>query len=1367
MVTVNRNTLLSKLLSITLSFVAIVSGFSLFGTQSAHAATVDREGTFDNIKWTLDTDGKLTLEPNEGTSATLSVALWGLLQIPIGNAPWLERVTNSDLPSQDAQYILDNTEEILIEEGIVLTGDCRQMFRGFTNMTSIVGIKLSNVTNISQMFASCEKLESINVSEWDMSTVTNASQLFSNCKALKNLDVSKWNTSKLSSMGHMFYECNSLEYLDVSNWSLDKAANINRMFYNCKSLNNLDTSKWEAPLLTSMEELFYGCASLEKVDVSGLNTENVKSLYNVFSNLGKNAGQAQIIGLDKFNTANVTNFSGIFSGCNVSEVDVSEWNTAKATIMASMFRGTKLSTLDLRSFDTGKVTSMSAMFAESDIADIKVDLNKWTTENVTNLGSMFHKSSITDDQFNALNIANWDTKNCTSFGSLFSYCQNLTKLDLSKWDTSKAPVGTSQVPIRNITFGCNNLEELDLSGWTCASDMGQLTCPTIKKVVLGSGYQANMFQHYGDFNLYNIKDPDNPVKLEPRKWFADSGTYVRGRKITYKANYGTAADQESYIFYSVDGNLKENTFSRQNYYFTGWNTAANGTGQAFSNKEAVDYDDERFTSDELTLYAQWKYDADYNRDGIRDRFQIFVYYESADWLQGEITGEEYEVKNANNYTELSEEADFTGVKTSGSQGTPRKGYMLHYWSFTPAGGTEQRSSDGVFALDDIKGDSDITITAVWAEDRNGNNTPDDEETRHSVTYKYAEGSPSNVPALPSALTDQLPDIEITVADNPDNIEGYVFDGWKVTSPASGTTISGGKFTMPNDDVVITGTWKVDKNNNGKADEDDVFTIIYYDEDGTTELAKEENKKDGETLNGHAPVDTNTDNRVFSGWNPTFNSTVAAEDDTDKDCIIKYTATWKEDRNNDGKADEEQYVTVTYKDGAEGAAFADVVITEVNGVKLIPGDATPAYPNGKPEREYYVFDAWTPSLADVLGDSDATYTATWKDDKNKDNVPDEDQPFTVTFNGNGKEFATNKPADQSVVYGNKATRPTEDPTAEKAIFDNWYKDQACSEAFAFDAEEITAGTTIWAGWFDDLNGDGRPDKDEDKYSIIYQYENAPPEGAWAPPLLPPTIWGVEITISGSPAPVAGYIFKGWRVTSPADLVVENGKFMMPKSDVTIIGPWVKKNFNDNIKDEEGNPITPKNPLPSDPEPKVGDRFEDENGDEYEITEVGPSDKDGNVPITVGQVMSLTFDLDGGTLQGQTGTFVVKEVKNRSFVIPNEEPTKKGYIFLYWEGSIYYPGDTYKVKDHHKFTAKWIKTAEVGNPNNDGNNSSIISDTENGSGSDAGDGSANKLSSGSKNKSVKTGDESNVALWIALMLISCLGAVGSISYHRRRG
>ena len=71
-------------------------------------------------------------------------------------------------------------------------------------------------------------------------------------------------------------------------------------------------------------------------------------------------------------------------------------------------------------------------------------------------------------------------------------------------------------------------------------------------------------------------------------------------------------------------------------------------------------------------------------------------------------------------------------------------------------------------------------------------------------------------------------------------------------------------------------------------------------------------------------------------------------------------------------------------------------------------------------------------------------------------------FTVTFKDGTSNIDT-----QTVTAGDKATRPTTDPTKDededyRYVFDNWYKDAACTEEFDFD-EEITGATTIYAGW----------------------------------------------------------------------------------------------------------------------------------------------------------------------------------------------------------------------------------------------------------------------------------------------------------------
>ena len=119
-------------------------------------------------------------------------------------------------------------------------------------------------------------------------------------------------------------------------------------------------------------------------------------------------------------------------------------------------------------------------------------------------------------------------------------------------------------------------------------------------------------------------------------------------------------------------------------------------------------------------------------------------------------------------------------------------------------------------------------------------------------------------------------------------------------------------------------------------------------------------------------------------------------------------------------------------------------------------------------------------------------------------------------------------------------------------------------------------------------------------------------------------------------------------------------------------------------------------------------------------------------------SITYDLNGGSLNGRTGIVTVK-AKNGS-VITLPEPERDGYVFDYWQGSRYNAGDRYTVNGDHTFTAVW----KTGGGSGSG-----------GSGESGGSGGSRGYSgSGKDSKSVKTGDEKNLAGWITLMGVSAL-------------
>ena len=69
--------------------------------------------------------------------------------------------------------------------------------------------------------------------------------------------------------------------------------------------------------------------------------------------------------------------------------------------------------------------------------------------------------------------------------------------------------------------------------------------------------------------------------------------------------------------------------------------------------------------------------------------------------------------------------------------------------------------------------------------------------------------------------------------------------------------------------------------------------------------------------------------------------------------------------------------------------------------------------------------------------------------------------------------------------------------------------------------------------------------------------------------------------------------------------------------------------------------------------------------------------------------LTFDLGGGMIDGKT-TLTIEANVGDVITIPGA-PTRDGYTFKYWEGSVYYPGEKYTVEGDHTFTAMWEKNA----------------------------------------------------------------------------
>ena len=108
-----------------------------------------------------------------------------------------------------------------------------------------------------------------------------------------------------------------------------------RMFENSNVKGVKSTNK----NVKDMRKMFYN-SQAEKLDVSLLNTENVTAMGAMF--FGSKA--TEIIGLDNFNTSNVTDMSYMFASSSLPEFDLSSFDTSNVTDMSNMFSDSKATT---------------------------------------------------------------------------------------------------------------------------------------------------------------------------------------------------------------------------------------------------------------------------------------------------------------------------------------------------------------------------------------------------------------------------------------------------------------------------------------------------------------------------------------------------------------------------------------------------------------------------------------------------------------------------------------------------------------------------------------------------------------------------------------------------------------------------------------------------------------------------------------------------------------------------------------------------------------------------------------------------------------------------------------------------------------
>ena len=347
-------------------------------------------------------------------------------------------------------------------------------------------------------------------------------QMFGYCNKIISLDLSDFETKGVTTFSHMFVECSSLEYVNFPNINMNSANEFDGMFKNCKSLKRLDLPNLNAPKVSNMGLAFGGCYSLTSIDLSNFYAPKMTKFalnnpnYVVFKSC-----VSLFINMSHFNAESITNFNLLFDNCKTSlSIDLSYSNLPKITNMNSFFKNYKslkyinlsnirtsvskmnnmfsgcssLENIDLTDFNTSSLTQLSSIF--SGCSSLKsIDLSKFDISNVQDMSYIFYNCI----SLKTINLANFNGHNIVNMNYSFSGCKSLTFLNLSEF------YSLSLKHMSSMFSNCNSLIILDLSNFKANNIISFLSvfdnCTSLRYI--------NLYNYEGDDIFFSLSNKNN------------------------------------------------------------------------------------------------------------------------------------------------------------------------------------------------------------------------------------------------------------------------------------------------------------------------------------------------------------------------------------------------------------------------------------------------------------------------------------------------------------------------------------------------------------------------------------------------------------------------------------------------------------------------------------------------------------------------------------------------------------------------------------------------------------------------------------------------------------------------------------------
>lgn len=240
-----------------------------------------------------------------------------------------------NLPSGGGDNEISNSTDTIYEfnwQDLIVPNNrvtISSIFRGCAYVKNFPKIIFNNnVTNASNCFMSCTNMNSVDMSNWNISNIIDFSSAFYTCTGLTGTNNFVFPSTTCNgtdvSLSSMFYACSNLVNLDLSDLHINNIRVFSQTFRGCTKLKTLDIRNFKLSTTTTDARLdgsFWNCSALEHLDIRGFDFVNVQ-IYNKNNMLNAVPTACEIIVKDAANkTWFNTNFASYTNVKTVAEYE--------------------------------------------------------------------------------------------------------------------------------------------------------------------------------------------------------------------------------------------------------------------------------------------------------------------------------------------------------------------------------------------------------------------------------------------------------------------------------------------------------------------------------------------------------------------------------------------------------------------------------------------------------------------------------------------------------------------------------------------------------------------------------------------------------------------------------------------------------------------------------------------------------------------------------------------------------------------------------------------------------------------------------------------------------------------------------------